>query len=92
MTNFTDAAHAAELASFAPVHETSGGRLIADRAQERIMTDADFAARQLPALDDWVRRAVAHHPAPGRRGGAGASHRQRATTGWPCPAPPAPEC
>jgi aminopeptidase N len=67
MTNFTDAAHAAELASFAPVHETSGGRLIADRAQERIMTDADFAARQLPALDDWVkRRAVAHHPAPGR--------------------------
>jgi hypothetical protein len=30
MTNFTDAMHAAELARFAPVHETSGGRLIAD--------------------------------------------------------------
>jgi aminopeptidase N len=55
MTNFTDARHAAELARFAPVHETSGGRLVADRAQERIMTNADFSARLLPAVDDWVR-------------------------------------
>jgi aminopeptidase N len=55
MTNFTDVAHAAELARFVPVHETSGGRLIADRAQERIMTDADFSAWLLPAADDWVR-------------------------------------
>jgi aminopeptidase N len=59
MTNFTDAAHAAELASFAPVHETSGGRQIADRAQERIMIDAEFSARQLPAIDDWVNRRAA---------------------------------
>jgi aminopeptidase N len=59
MTNFTDAAHAAELARFAPVHETSGGRQIADRAQERIMTDAEFSGRQLPAIDDWVRNRAA---------------------------------
>jgi aminopeptidase N len=55
MTNFTDAVHAAELGRFAPVHETSGGRLVADRAQERIMTDADFSAWLLPAVDDCVR-------------------------------------
>ena len=59
MTDFTDAAHAEELAGFAPVHETSGGRLLADRAIERIMTDADFAARQLPAIDAWVKRRTA---------------------------------
>jgi hypothetical protein len=59
MTNFTDAGHAAELARFAPVNETSGGRLVADRAQERIMTDADFSARLLPAVDDWVRGRTA---------------------------------
>jgi hypothetical protein len=50
LTNFADAAHVAELASFAPVHETSGGRRVAERAHERIMTDADFAAQQLPAV------------------------------------------
>jgi len=54
--NFTDAAHAAELANFAPAHATSGGRIVAARAYERIMTDADFSARQLPAVDEWVRR------------------------------------
>jgi hypothetical protein len=37
------------------LHETSGGRLVADRAQERIMTDADFSDWLLPAVDDWVR-------------------------------------
>ena len=62
MTNFTDAAHAAELASFAPVHETSGGQRVAERAQERIMTDADFAAQQLPAVDEWVKRRQAGQP------------------------------
>jgi aminopeptidase N len=56
LTNFTDAAHAAELAGFAPVHETSGGRRVAERSYERIMTDADFAAQQLPAIDQWMRR------------------------------------
>jgi hypothetical protein len=62
LTNFTDAAHAAELASFAPVHETSGGRKVAERAYERIMTDADFAAQQLPAVDEWLRRRAAVQP------------------------------
>jgi hypothetical protein len=59
MTNFNDAVHAAELAAFAPVHETSGGRLVAARAEERIMTDADFIARQLPAVDEWLKRRLA---------------------------------
>jgi aminopeptidase N len=62
MTNFTDAAHAAELGSFAPVHETSGGRRVVERAQERIMTDADFVALQLPAVDEWMRRRPAGQP------------------------------
>jgi aminopeptidase N len=56
MTNFTDPARAAELAAFAPAHETSGGRIVSARAQERILADADFAARALPAIDDWIRR------------------------------------
>ena len=55
MTNFTDAAHAADLAGFAPVHETSGGRMIAARSNERIMTDADFSEQQLPAIDEWIK-------------------------------------
>ncbi len=59
MTNFTDAAHAAELAGFAPAHATSGGRIVAARSYERIMTDADFSAQQLPAVDEWLRRRMA---------------------------------
>jgi hypothetical protein len=47
---------------FAPVHETSGGRRVAERAHERIMTDADFAAQQLPAVDEWMRRRAAVQP------------------------------
>jgi aminopeptidase N len=62
MTNFTDAAHAAELASFPPVHETSGGRRVAERSEERIMTDADFAVRQLPAVDEWTKRRPVVQP------------------------------
>jgi aminopeptidase N len=62
MTNFTDAAHATELASFEPVHETSGGRRVAERSEERIMTDADFAVRQLPAVDEWVKRRPVVQP------------------------------
>ena len=46
----------AELAAFAPAHETSGGRIMSERAQERILADADFAARQLPAIDEWIRQ------------------------------------
>jgi aminopeptidase N len=56
MANFADRARAAELASFTPVHETSGGRIIAARAHERILTDADFIAQQLPAVEDWIAR------------------------------------
>jgi hypothetical protein len=47
---------------FAPVHETSGGRRVAERAHEHIMTDADFAAQQLPAVDEWPRRRAAVQP------------------------------
>jgi aminopeptidase N len=55
LTFFTDAAHAKELADFAPAHKTSGGRTVAARAYERIMTDADFSAQQLPVVDAWVK-------------------------------------
>jgi hypothetical protein len=44
------------------VHETSGGRRVAERSYERIMTDADFAAQQLPAIDQWMRRRAAARP------------------------------
>ena len=56
MTTFADRERAAELERFAPVHETSGGRITAARAEESILTDADFVAQQLPAIDDWIRR------------------------------------
>jgi aminopeptidase N len=56
MMNFSDAAHAAELASFAPVRETSGGKLVAARAEETIMISADFKARALPAIGDWIKQ------------------------------------
>jgi aminopeptidase N len=54
MTNFSDAERAAELAAFAPAHATSGGRIVAARAQEAIMIAADFKARALPAIADWI--------------------------------------
>jgi aminopeptidase N len=54
MTNFNDRAHAAELASFAPAQETPGGRVMASRSRETILTDADFVAQILPAVDAWV--------------------------------------
>ena len=53
--NFSDRAHAAELASFSPAHETAGGRRTAARTQENMLTDADFIAATLPAVDEWVR-------------------------------------
>jgi aminopeptidase N len=56
MTNFADRAHAEELAAFAPGHETAGGRIAAARAQEEIMEAAGFRARQIPAVDEWVKR------------------------------------
>jgi aminopeptidase N len=59
LSSFTDAAHAQELADFAPAHKTSGGRTVASRAYERIMTDADFSAQLLPAVDAWVKGRMA---------------------------------
>jgi aminopeptidase N len=62
MTNFTDAAHAEELANFAPAQSTAGGRTVAGRSYERIMTDADFSAQQLPAVNEWVKRRMPRQP------------------------------
>jgi aminopeptidase N len=59
LTNFTDAAHAEELANFAPAQASAGGRTVAARSYERIMTDADFSAQQLPAVNEWVKRWMA---------------------------------
>ena len=55
MTVFSDAGHAAELAAFAPVQATSGGRVMAARAQETIAISADLKARALPAVEAWIR-------------------------------------
>jgi aminopeptidase N len=55
MTNFTDAARADELASFAPAHATSGGERIAARSEEMIRTAAELKARALPAVDAWLK-------------------------------------
>jgi aminopeptidase N len=54
MKNFSDAARSAELASFAPAHATSAGRAAAARVEEAIKLDADFKARALPAIDEWI--------------------------------------
>jgi aminopeptidase N len=59
MTAFSDAARADELKNFAPVHATSGGRIVAERSQETIAVNADFKARTLPALDDWISHRTA---------------------------------
>jgi aminopeptidase N len=56
MTNFSDAARAEELAGFAPAHATSGGKIVAARAQETILINADLKARVLPAIDAWIKR------------------------------------
>ena len=56
MTNFSDAERAAELAAFAPAHATSGGRIIATRAEETILIAAAFKARALPAIADWLKK------------------------------------
>src|SRR5439155_27141811 len=55
MTNFSDERHAAELAAFAPVQATSGGRAMVGRAQEVIAISADLKARALPAVDAWIK-------------------------------------
>jgi aminopeptidase N len=56
LTNFSDAARAEELAQFAPVHATSGGRIIAERSQEAILIAAELKARALPPIAAWIRQ------------------------------------
>ena len=56
MANISDRARAEELKGFKPLHETSGGRMMAERAYERILANADFVAQQLPAIDDWIKQ------------------------------------
>jgi aminopeptidase N len=55
MTNFSDQAHATELAHFAPAQATSGGRVNTARAQESILISADLKGRTLPAIDAWLK-------------------------------------
>ena len=55
MTNFSDGAHAAELAHFAPAQATSGGRVMTARALETIAMSADLKTRALPAIDAWIK-------------------------------------
>ncbi|WP_456734313.1 ERAP1-like C-terminal domain-containing protein [Bradyrhizobium sp. USDA 3364] len=59
MTNFTDEAHAAQLAAFAPSQSTSGGRVMVARAVQAIAISTDLATRMLPAADAWIK---AHKP------------------------------
>jgi aminopeptidase N len=54
MANFSDRAHADELARFVPAHETAGGRIAADRAVAAIIADAEISEAVLPAIDAWI--------------------------------------
>jgi aminopeptidase N len=54
MSNFSDREHAAALDRYASAQATSGARIMAARARERILTDAEFIERQLPAIDAWI--------------------------------------
>jgi aminopeptidase N len=62
MTNFSDEAHAAELARFAPAQATSGGRVMTARALETIAISADLKTRALPAVDAWIRQQNGARP------------------------------
>jgi aminopeptidase N len=62
MTNFSDDAHAAELARFAPAQATSGGRVMTARALETIAIAADLKTRALPAVDVWIREQNGRRP------------------------------
>jgi aminopeptidase N len=60
MRSFSDPGRAAELAGFAPAHATSGGRIMAARAHEAILIDADVKARVLPQLAAWLQARDSH--------------------------------
>ena len=65
MANFTEASYARQLVDFRPVHETSGGRIEALRAEARINESADFRAHQIPEIDEWVKgRLSTSQPSP----------------------------
>jgi aminopeptidase N len=55
MTVFSDPTHAAELAQFAPVQATSGGRMVAARSVEAIVLASELKAHALPAIGAWLR-------------------------------------
>jgi aminopeptidase N len=54
MSNFSDEAHADELSHFAPALETTGGRVMTERALEAIAISVDLKARALPAIAAWI--------------------------------------
>jgi len=62
MTNFSDDAHAAELAHFGPALATSGGRVMVARALETIASSADLKSRALPAFDAWIKTHDSKRP------------------------------
>jgi aminopeptidase N len=62
MTNFSDDAHAAELAHFAPAQATSGGRVMTARALETIAIAADLKTRALPPIDAWIKQRNGSRP------------------------------
>jgi aminopeptidase N len=59
MGNFSDPGRAEELRNFAPAQETSGGRMVAARAIERILAAAEFIDQHMPSIDAWIRRRTA---------------------------------
>jgi aminopeptidase N len=62
MSNFSDEAHAAELAHFGPALATSGGRVMVARSLETIAIAADLKARALPAFDAWIKTHTGGRP------------------------------
>jgi aminopeptidase N len=62
MTNFSDDAHAAELAHFAPAQATSGGRVMTARALETIAISSDLKTRALPSIEAWIREHNGRRP------------------------------
>ena len=63
MTNFSDEAHAAQLASFAPAQVTSGGRVMTARARKRSRTGRSQGARTAfgRCLDQGAKLAATPH-------------------------------
>jgi aminopeptidase N len=61
MTNFSDAAHEAELAQFAPAQATSGGRVSTSRALEAIAISIEVKENVLPSIDRYVGEHPARH-------------------------------